>query len=193
MKIVWKVLNVVLTLAIVLLIAAGAAMAISSKRSADRIPTLLGHKVLTVLSGSMEPTIHTGDLIFVKPVSLDAQLQEKDVITFRAKPDSEMLITHRIVGIIAVNGKAQAYVTKGDANDTQDLTTVARDMVIGVYRSRIPYFGYVLSFIRRPIGVVLCVILPGLVLIAQEFRKMWKALAEEEAAKKARSEQSKAG
>lgn len=189
MKVLLRILNVLVTVALVLAIAAAAAMAISTRRSPDRIPTLLSHKVLTVLSGSMEPTIHTGDLIFVKPVIATEGIGEGDIITFRPKLESDMLITHRVIGVIAVNGKAQAFVTKGDANDSEDLSTVAQDLVVGVYRTRIPYFGYLLSFIRKPIGIILCVILPSLVLIGIEFRRMWQALAEQDAAKKNAAQQ----
>lgn len=184
MKLFLKVLNVAVTVGLVLIILVSGAMAITAKRSADRIPTVAGFKVLTVLSGSMEPAINTGDVILVKPLAPTDVIQENDVITFRANAGSDMLITHRVVGIVNVNGKPSAYVTKGDANDSNDLSAIPVDRVMGTYRFRVPYFGFLGAFIRKPVGIVLCVIVPGLLLIISEVVKMWKALAEEEAAKK---------
>lgn len=173
----------VITAVLVLMIASTVVLAISARRSRDAIPSILGHKVLTVVSGSMEPAIHTGDVIFVKPLTPADEVQEGDVITFRAKEKSDMLITHRVLGVVQVNGQAAAYVTKGDANDSEDPATVAPDQLIGRYQGRVPYYGYVANFVRTPPGVILLVIIPGVVLIASEVRKLYRILLEAERAK----------
>jgi signal peptidase len=177
-----KVLNVVLTVALVGVVLSTIFLAISARRSSDSIPTVSGNKVLTVLSGSMEPKIHTGDVIIVKPLLASDEVREGDIITFRTQEKADMLITHRVVGVVSVNGKAAAYVTKGDSNDSQDLSTVGRDQLVGRYSWRVPYFGYVASFLRKPVGIVLVIILPGLFVIGTEVRKMWLLLAEAETA-----------
>lgn len=182
MKTLAKVLNWVATGVLVLLILAVVLLSFSARRSQDRIPTLAGNKILTVLSGSMEPAIHTGDVVIVRPLSPEEEIREGDVITFRTKEKADMLITHRVRGIVSVNGVPKAYVTKGDANDSEDLSTVARTQVVGKYAWRIPYFGYLVSFLRKPLGIILCVVLPGLILIAGEFRTIWQILNESEAA-----------
>ena len=58
---------------------------------------LVGLQVFTVLSGSMEPTYHTGSLIYVKKVDA-TKLSEGTVITFML--DEDTLATHRIVGVV---------------------------------------------------------------------------------------------
>lgn len=158
-------------------------MALAGRRSPDGIPTFRDYKVLSVISGSMEPEIHTGDVIVIKPVAEAAQIAEGDIITFRSGEEQQILITHRVVGIISVNQEPAAFVTKGDANDSEDPSTVAFKQVVGRYQFRLPYFGYVASFIRKPIGIFSVVIIPGLVLIGLEFRKIWQALSEAEASK----------
>lgn len=178
------ILNVLMTAALVGVIGVTAFLAFSARLSRDRIPTLMGNKVLTVLSGSMEPAIRTGDAILVKPLAPDQTIREGEIITFRSSEQREMLITHRVVGVVAVNGEPRAYVTKGDANDTADLSTVGRDQVFGVYQGRILYLGYISNFLRKPAAILFLVILPGLVLIGFEFRRMWQALAEHEQAQK---------
>lgn len=192
MKLFLKLLNFTVTLALILVIAAAALLAFSARFSKDKIPTVAGHKVLTVLSGSMEPAIHTGDVIVVRPYNQGDEIKEGDVITFRTKEKADMLITHRVMGVVSVNGTPQAYVTKGDANDSEDLSTVGKDQVVGIYQWRAPYFGYVSDFLHKPRGIILCVVLPGLILIGAEFRKIYKILAEAEAAKAKGGEESKA-
>lgn len=178
------VLNGVFTALLVLVIALSAGLAFTARRSGDAVPTVLGRKVMTVLSGSMEPTIHTGDVIIVHPLQNPAeQIKDGDIITFRSTEQSSMLITHRVVGTLLMNGKPVAYTTKGDANKTEDFSVVPVDQVVGRYQWRVPYFGYVTSFLHKPAGIALFVILPGLVIIGLEFRKMWAALSEAEAAK----------
>lgn len=174
-----------LNIGLVLIIAAGATLAFTSRRSPDGIPTVAGRKVLSVLSGSMEPVIHTGDVIIVRPLLPAEEIRDGDIITFRAAEKPDMLITHRVVGTVLVNEKAVAYTTKGDANPSMDTAVVVREQVLGRYQWRVLYFGYISNFLRRPVGIAIFVILPGLLLIGLEFRKMWQALAEAEAAKAA--------
>jgi len=186
LKIALKILNGLITGLLVLAIATAAILAFSARRSGDAIPTIAGRKVLSVLSGSMEPAIHTGDVIIVRPLADPAnEVQDGDIITFRTKEKADMLITHRVIGTVKVAGRPVAFGTKGDNNLAPDTAVVAPEQVIGRYEWRVPYFGYVSSFIRKPIGIALFVILPGVIIIAMEFRKMWQAMSEAEAAKRA--------
>ncbi|HLO03463.1 MAG TPA: signal peptidase I [Symbiobacteriaceae bacterium] len=175
-----KVLNILVTAVLLLLILASATLAISARRSKDALPTVGGYKLLTVLSGSMEPSIRTGDAIAVRPVQPGQVAKEGDVITFFAKEGSAMLITHRVIGLIKMNEKPVAYVTKGDNNESQDLTPVPVDRVVGIYQWRIPFFGYVSDFMRKPFGILLFVVLPGLLFIGGELKRVWRAMEETE-------------
>lgn len=193
LRTVLKVLNILVTAGLVLVIITATALAISARRSKDALPSVVGRKVLTVLSGSMEPTIRTGDAIVVKPVQPGELAKEGDVITFRTKEEKNMLITHRVVGLVQVDGRPVAYVTKGDNNQTQDLTPVAVDQVVGIYQWRIPFFGYISTFMRKPFGIFLFVVLPGLLFIGGELKKLWRALEDSEAASKPKEAQGKEG
>ncbi|MDA8234128.1 MAG: signal peptidase I [Clostridia bacterium] len=186
MKLVLKITNIVLTSALILIIAFAAVIGFSAWLSEDKIPTINGYKLLTVLSGSMEPAIQTGDVIIERPLAAGEKVKEGDIITFFTKEKTDMLITHRVVGTINVNGKPAAYVTKGDANQSKDLSTVAPDQIVGIYKGRIPYFGYVSNFLHKPVGIIVGVILPGLILIGFEFRKIWQTLSAAEDKKAAK-------
>lgn len=192
MKVLLRILSGALTGVMAVVLVATVALAITARRSEDRIPSVMGYKVLSVISGSMEPAIMTGDVIIVEPLKPEQQIAEGDVITFRAKDKPDMLITHRVTGIISVNGQPAAFVTKGDNNDTEDLSTVARSQIVGIQRWRVPYYGYISNFVRTPVGVVLLVIVPGVALIGLEIRKLIKAVMEEEAAKKDKADTAEA-
>lgn len=183
MKTTLRILDITVTTLLVLMIATSTYLGVAARRSPDSIPTVFGQKVLSVLSGSMAPVIHTGDVIVVRPLLPGESIQEGDIITYRVAGQPRMLITHRVVGMVALDGKPSAYVTKGDANDAKDLSTVSPLQVVGRYRWRVPYFGYISNFIRKPIGIVVVVILPGLILIGMELRRLWRVIAAAEAEK----------
>jgi len=177
-----KVLNAVVTGLLVLLVIASAGLAITARRSRDAMPTILGRKVLTVLSGSMAPTIHTGDVIIVQPLAPDEAIQEGEIVTFRSREANSLLITHRVVGTVRVGGQPTAYVTRGDANDSPDTVPLLPEQVIGHYQWRLPYFGYVVTFLHKPLGIILAVVLPGVIVLGLEIRQLWRLLAQSEAA-----------
>ena len=112
---------------------------------------VIGLNVYTVLSGSMEPTYHTGSVIYVKEVDYTT-LQAGDVITFAISED--MVATHRIVGVVPDDEDPSVlrYRTKGDANDAEDGTLVHYKNIVGKPVFTIPYLGYIASYIQSPPG-----------------------------------------
>lgn len=181
MKRVLKILSPILTVLLIVMVLFAAFLGFSARNSPDGISTVAGHKLLNVLSGSMEPAIMTGDVIIIEELAPDYVIREGDVITYRAADSPDMLITHRVMGAILIDDEVAAYVTKGDNNDSEDLGTVTRDRIIGVYKWRLPLLGYFASFVRQPLGTVLLVIIPGLMIIGSEFVKIWRLLGEMEA------------
>jgi signal peptidase len=79
---------------------------------------LLGYPVLLgfVETGSMSPTLDPGDGFVAVPAPLAGEIDEGDVITFRAEQlHGGGLTTHRVVG-----ETDRGYVTRGDANPFTD-------------------------------------------------------------------------
>lgn len=109
------------------------------------IPKCLGHQSYIVLSGSMEPVIKTGALVFVNDTDTD-NLQENDIITFQI---GENIITHRIHEITE-----DGFITKGDANETVDYAPVSKKQIVGKYMLSIPYLGYFVSWLNSRVGRV---------------------------------------
>jgi signal peptidase I len=111
-----------------------------------------------VVSPSMEPTINTGDLFWVRPV--EGEIRPGMVVTYRMEG---RIITHRVVA-----AEAETLVTQGDNNWAADPWSVPHSAVIGTPALRLPYLGWFIDFARRSTGGVLfALLLPG-VLIAGE-------------------------
>ncbi|HLN60209.1 MAG TPA: signal peptidase I [Symbiobacteriaceae bacterium] len=142
------------------------AVMVSAGLSRDGLPTFFGHKVFTVQGWSMEPAIRNGDLILVRPLAEGQYASEGDIITFRPQKQPDAYVTHRVIGVIIFNGKPGWYVTKGDANQSADMGTVAVTSAVGRYEGRIPYAAFVIRFMQRPVGMIALIIAPGLLLLA---------------------------
>lgn len=117
---------------------------------------LIGIHPYTVLSGSMEPTYHTGSLIYVKSVD-PFELEDGDVITFMV--DEDTLVTHRIVDVVpdAEDSSVVRFQTKGDANTAVDGSLVHYKNVIGSPIFTIPYMGYFANFVKTPPGLYVAI------------------------------------
>ena len=120
---------------------------------------LFGVQVFTVLSGSMEPTYHTGDLIYVKEVDPE-EVEVGDAITF-VLPD-ETAATHRVVRIDA---DKQYFYTKGDANEFEDASPVHYKNLIGTPVFSIPLLGYAANYIQNPPGIYIAIAVAAVLLI----------------------------
>ena len=135
---------------------------ISSYVKPDELPGVFGVKPAVVLSGSMDPTIKPGDLIFIQNTDT-AGLKEGDVICYLS---SGTAVTHRIKSISAGEDGKPRYITQGDANNAQDRLPVTEDQVQGVWSgARIGGLGNFILFMQTPIGMVLFILCP-LLLIA---------------------------
>lgn len=123
---------------------------------------LVGMNVFIVQSGSMEPELHVGALVYVSKADT-ADLGVGDVITFRLSEDT--LATHRIIEVVQDSGSV-AFRTKGDANEFEDSNLVAPENVVGRVRFSIPELGYLVTYIQQPPGtyIAFCVVAGLLVL-----------------------------
>ena len=117
---------------------------------------VVGLQVFTVLSGSMEPTYHTGSLIYVKKVD-PYTITDGQPITFML--DENTVATHRVVGIVPDEEDPTVirFRTKGDANEAEDGSLVHYKNVIGTPIFSIPYLGYVADYIQHPPGMYIAI------------------------------------
>lgn len=140
------------------------AIALIALVAASLLPRLFGYTPYTVLSGSMEPQLPVGSLIYVHSVD-PASLQPGDTITFYRSDGA--VVTHQIY---EVNADEQTVGTQGIANVGPD-GSVAHDaeatpfsQVIGTPVLCVPYLGYVNAYCTTPPGLYIVIAIAVLLL-----------------------------
>jgi signal peptidase len=128
---------------------------------------LQGWQLQAVQSGSMAPTFPVGSLLVVEPIDA-SQVATGMAIVFQDPADPERLVTHRVVG--TVPGDQLQFWTQGDANPARDPFPVPARFVRGRVRSQIDGLGFAADWLRWPRSFLLLVVLPGLLLLATEWR-----------------------
>jgi signal peptidase I, archaeal type len=175
MKLLKSILSKAVTFILLVVFLLVAFSVIVSKASGGE-PKLLGYEIKVVLSGSMEPGIHTGSIITIKPGGDMSRFQVGDIVTY--KDSEDRLITHRVVEVERKNGK-QIYTTKGDNNPTADVNPVPADRIVGQYSGlTIPYVGYGMNYANSKMGSLMLLLVPGLLLILYSIMTIWKAISE---------------
>lgn len=116
------------------------------------LPCLLGIRPYVVYSGSMEPGIRTGAVVFTREKSFSPK--EGDVITFH---NGDTVVTHRVV-----KNNNGICTTKGDANRNTDPVPVKESQIIGRVVFTLPYLGYVIHFLHARIPFTAVCIAAGL-------------------------------
>ncbi len=139
-----------------------------------------GWRVDAVFSGSMEPELKVGGMVVTRPVAAQ-DIKAGDTITFYS-PLNNQLTSHRVIAV--EDGSSPNFRTKGDANEDADPFIVPGENVMGKVCFHLPYFGYAAQFIKTPLGLLLTLCLPGLIIIILEIRNIWRVLAEQEMERK---------
>jgi len=133
------------------------------------IPQILGFsQTYIVTSGSMEPQIPTGSLIWVENTDNPEEIEENDIITFQK--NRETPITHRVIEVNDTGAETR-FITKGDANARADPGTVRPEQVIGEVRFTAPYLGHAINWLGSLPGLFLLVVLPAIAILAIETNK----------------------
>lgn len=137
------------------------------------IPTMNGSlHILTVLSGSMQPSIQPGDVVICTSIQPES-IEINDIITFAHHDTSnKQSITHRVIDII-YEDQTVSFQTKGDANEDADVQLVSEKQVIGIVVFTIPLLGYFVSFMQSQLGFILLIMIPACILIVGEMRNIY--------------------
>jgi signal peptidase I len=118
---------------------------------------LAGYPVLTVLTGSMEPTLPVGSVVIDRTIEA-ADAGPGDIVTFPSPRDQAKLLTHRVQRLTVRGGRAY-FVTRGDANDTAERWNTGADAEIGRVLYAIPRLGYARQWVYGLPGRVLALAL----------------------------------
>ena len=122
---------------------------------------IFGYSGLIILTGSMEPAYHPGDIILIHEQN---DYNVRDVITFHQRG---MIVTHRIIA-----KEGTTFTTHGDANNSADEPIQLSD-IEGKVLKRVPKLGQAILFLQTPLGIVsLVVVLVSLEVFFAAKRKM---------------------
>jgi len=110
----------------------------------------LGHQIIVIRGGSMEPTIGLGSVIDVVPVR-PADIHSGDVVTL--KDANGTLLSHRVTRVAALPDGLYLE-TKGDSNVTADGALVPASEVVGRVDASMPKLGYLIYLLTLPMGIL---------------------------------------
>lgn len=130
--------------------------------------SILGYRIFTVASGSMEPAYKVGDVILVKDTD-PSKLQVGDVITYLGNQSSVsgMIITHRIIKIEQKTDGTLAYTIKGDANQMED-PIIDSSQIYGKVVTKLSFFTVISNIIHNQFGFFFLVFIPIVLFIFLE-------------------------
>ena len=109
------------------------------------VPNYLGYEVYNVVSGSMEPAIPIGSVIYVRQIE-PAEIKKGDIIAYES---GSSVIMHRVVVNKVVEG---TFTTKGDANEAEDMNEVPYANLVGIVVRHIPVMGQLLTLFGSTFG-----------------------------------------
>ncbi len=112
------------------------------------VPRLFGYEIFNVMTGSMEPEIPVGSVVFVQRIQ-PVEIKKMDVIAYRS---GESVVIHRAMENYLVEG---LIATKGDANAEMDMYQVPYDSVIGRVVRHYPKAGQLMLIYTSRIGKIL--------------------------------------
>lgn len=129
--------------------------------------SILGYRIFTVATGSMEPVYKVMDIILVKETK-DTDIKVGDDLVYMGKSGdfNGKIITHRVIKKETKDG-VLVFHTQGIANTAED-PEIYFDQIYG----KVVYKGIALSFINKiinnPVGFYFLIVIPIAVLITLE-------------------------
>ncbi len=150
-------------------------------------PRALGVQPLIVLTGSMEPTLPTGGIAYMRPVAdasrtnatpeVDpnwtptAPIQAGDIITFRVPRDPRLTISHRVIAVLE-DDRGRRFQTQGDNSGHPDAQPVLASSVVGTVVFAVPRLGYVADWLRHGSSFLLLLGTPTAIVVLVESAKI---------------------
>lgn len=119
-------------------------------------PSAFGYAGLIVTTGSMSGTIEEGDLVIITRTN---DYKIGDIITFIGEGETTPT-THRIVGY-----DGELYVTKGDANNVDDLVHIQKSEILGEVVCTVPHVGLFFQWVGQENGWIYLVAVIAIVAI----------------------------
>ncbi|EEB10430.1 Microsomal signal peptidase 21 kDa subunit, putative [Pediculus humanus corporis] len=110
--------------------------------------------IVVVLSGSMEPAFHRGDILFLTNFQ-DEPVRVGDIVVFKVE-GRDIPIVHRVIKLHEKKNGTVKFLTKGDNNNVDDRGLYApgqlwltKNDVVGRARGFLPYVGMVTIYMNE--------------------------------------------
>ena len=161
-------IGIILCVILIPILVINCTLIIKSYTNKDQVPSISGIFPMIILTDSMYPEFESGDLIICNTAEPE-EIKIGDVICFYdPEGNGTATVTHRVQEVITDDEGNLAWITKGDANNTEDLPTVPAKNLIGVYKTRLKGLGNVAMFMQTTQGLIICVICPIILLVAYD-------------------------
>ena len=138
-------------------------------------PNVFGYVISSVQSESMSGTFEKGALVVGKIPDENTVIEKDSIISFYQKVNGNTIInTHRVVDVDNA-GSTPIYQTQGDNREicpVPDTDWKTINDVTAVYQFHIPAVGGFIDFLKKPLGFVICLVLPMLAFIAWQVYKL---------------------
>ncbi|MBQ7810454.1 MAG: signal peptidase I [Clostridia bacterium] len=128
-------------------------------------PSVFGHSIYRVSSGSMSPELEVGDVILGKSVSDPMDIKVGDIVTYKGSGElSGMLITHKVIVAPEEVDGVLTLQTKGIANEIPD-SPISAERVVSVVVCEVEFLAAFYNFFFSPWGLLTVIALIILVFI----------------------------
>lgn len=136
---------------------------------------LFGYRLYMVVSDSMTPELNVGDVILSR--SAEGQtIEVGDVVTFMGQTGSQKgkIITHKVVEAPYVED-GQTYIrTRGVKEGAPLDAPIKLEYVSGIFIKKLAAIGGLLRFVMKPVGFVLVIALPLMLLTLYQLYRLAK-------------------
>lgn len=132
------------------------------------LPQTVGCTPHVVISGSMEPAVPVGSIVYTSRWIRQENIKEDDIIAYGLSGGVSVL--HRVIEHDKNN---RTWITKGDANDTSDPGVVSYEQYLGKMVLVIPYVGYLTELLKKR-WVWMAAVTVGIFVIVVQQKEAWK-------------------
>ena len=148
-------------------------LVIAAALSTAAVPTVFGFSTLVVSGGSMAESAPNGSLIIARWKAAE-EVRVGDVIVLQESTDSGLAQPrlHRIVSLDQ-EGDDTLATTRGDANATPDSGIIVLPDRVLTPAYTLAHVGYVVGFVKTPVGWAVLAALPALVAALFVVRSIW--------------------
>ena len=114
-------------------------------------PHVLDYRTMTMLTGSMAPSIEPGDVVVSTPLAVQ-DVEVGMVITYHIPIDDHRVVTHRVIEVDTTTDGTVSVRTQGDANDAPDpWTAVLTGDTAYQVQAVVPEIGNAITALRDPV------------------------------------------